>query len=641
MLPSVEDSWNNLTTLQKVALGLGIPASVTVLYILYRRYKESQEDIVTFIGQDEIEVDMKVPQDAVKLIIGRQGAVIKQLRKETGARIDLEDGDGEDMVGQRTLLICGHPVQVCKAKAMIHQILADNVQVTEKFYVPQQSVGRIIGRGGEVIRSICRQSRARVTCEKETSDQKPTLKRLITIQGNKKEVQEAKDLILEKVAEEEEFRKKIIASAATRQLRKQPAGIRKEEFKLSFPAGANLAGVSRNDNVTSLGHPKDETTQVGSMLSALSARLNETTPGRDKGTMTESLKSTLPKGLIEETNSGSAKGTRTESLENALPLGLKKGTRSESLENGLSTRLNSEANSETDNEPHEFSDDVSKFEIPSPDLSFQPDEHLEVCVSASENPNHFWIQILGSRTLHLDKLTKEMSQYYNTCDREDEVLSAQVGDIVAAPYTGEQSWYRARVLGFLENGNIDLYYVDYGDNGEFPLSTLRALRSDFLSLPFQAIECGLSEVAPVGTHWTEKSLDDFDRLTYCAQWKPLVAKICSYSQAGSSTRPSIKLYDAGSGKSIDIGEELIHLGHAVYQPHEEHRNSRDRSDLSVKEDSEKTLKNMLDDVTDASPGSFPTELLTRKPSEDMLELSDETSVSKNDDELVLLDDDSQ
>lgn len=46
--------------------------------------------------------------------------------------------------------------------------------------------------------------------------------------------------------------------------------------------------------------------------------------------------------------------------------------------------------------------------VPSPDLSFQPDEHLEVYVSTSENPHHFWIQILG-----LDKLTAEMSRFYN------------------------------------------------------------------------------------------------------------------------------------------------------------------------------------------------------------------------------------
>lgn len=47
---------------------------------------------------------------------------------------------------------------------------------------------------------------------------------------------------------------------------------------------------------------------------------------------------------------------------------------------------------------------------------------------------------------------------------------------MAAPYVGGSNWYRARVLGTLENGNFDLYYVDFGDNGEAPREALRALR---------------------------------------------------------------------------------------------------------------------------------------------------------------------
>lgn len=34
--------WNSLTALQKAALVLGIPAGATVLYILYRRFRESR-----------------------------------------------------------------------------------------------------------------------------------------------------------------------------------------------------------------------------------------------------------------------------------------------------------------------------------------------------------------------------------------------------------------------------------------------------------------------------------------------------------------------------------------------------------------------------------------------------------------------
>ncbi|XP_027564188.1 tudor and KH domain-containing protein isoform X2 [Neopelma chrysocephalum] len=75
-------------------------------------------------------------------------------------------------------------------------------------------------------------------------------------------------------------------------------------------------------------------------------------------------------------------------------------------------------------------------------------------------------------------------------------MSVSPGDIVAAPYPGDGQWYRARVLALLDNGHWDLYYVDFGDNGEAPQEALRTLRGDFLSLPFQAIECSLAGIRP-------------------------------------------------------------------------------------------------------------------------------------------------
>ncbi|XP_074927193.1 tudor and KH domain-containing protein isoform X2 [Chelonoidis abingdonii] len=489
--------WNNLTTLQKIALALGIPASATVMYILYRRYRESREERLTFVGEDDIEIEMKIPQEAVKLIIGRQGASIKQLRKETGARIDVE---AENSGGERVLLISGFPVQVCRAKAAIHQIMVDNAPVSEQFVVPQRAVGRIIGRGGETVRAICRSSGARVICEKET-DNALCLTRLISLSGTRKEVNAAKQLILEKLSEDDAFRKKLALSAAVRCLRKQPLGVRREDLgqqgELPRPSGEALC---------QLASPQQGAGDGGCLLAA------------------------------------------------------------EVPDQPQELRAESESPEEPVMEPSQA---VPMFEVPSPDFSFHADEHLEVYVSASENPSHFWIQIVGSRSLQLDKLTCEMSQYYGSSSQSPEFPNVRVGDIVAAPYADHGSWYRARVLGTLENGNLDLYYVDFGDNGEAPLEALRALRSDFLSLPFQAIECSLAGIAPAGEQWEEDALDEFDRLTCCAEWKPLLAKISSYVQSGACTWPRIQLYDTSDGQSLNIGEELVRLGHAVWCPQEE------------------------------------------------------------------------
>ncbi|ELV10730.1 Tudor and KH domain-containing protein [Tupaia chinensis] len=495
--------WTNLSTIQKVALGLGIPASATVAYILYRRYRESREERLTFVGEDDIEIEMRVPQEAVKLIIGRQGANIKQLRKQTGARIDV---DTEDVGDERVLLISGFPVQVCKAKAAIHQILTENTPVSEQLSVPQRSVGRII----------------------------------------------------EKVSEDEELRKRIAHSAETRVLRKQPISVRRQE-------------------VPEAGGPGELALQKNS---------------------SSSKRQTTPLAIPPHRGGGDVAVVRPKEDSWEKP-------NDDSFQK-------SEA---------QASPEMSMFEIPSPDFSFHADEYLEVYVSASEHPNHFWIQIIGSRSLQLDKLINEMTQHYENSLPED--LTVYVGDIVAAPLPANGSWYRARVLGTLENGNLDLYFVDFGDNGDCPLKDLRALRSDFLSLPFQAIECSLARIAPSGEQWEEEALDEFDRLTHCADWKPLVAKISSYVQTGISTWPKIYLYDTSNGKKLDIGLELVHKGYAIELP-EDMEENRAASDIlkDVATETDASLSSMITE-TKKSPGEIAHTL-------SCLSLSEAASMSGDD-----------
>ncbi|KAM5256726.1 tudor and KH domain-containing protein isoform 2-T2 [Ctenodactylus gundi] len=458
-MSSERTSWTSLSTIQKIALGLGIPASAAVAYILYRRYRESREERLTFVGEDDIEIEMRVPQEAVKLIIGRQGANIKQLRKQTGARIDV---DTEDVGDERVLLISGFPVQASGAK---------------------------------------------ITCDKE-SEGTLLLSRLIKISGTQKEVAAAKHLILEKVSEDEELRKRIAHSAESRVPRKQLISVRRDEIEPQL-YGAGDPALGKN-----------------------------TSSGKAQATAL-----TVP----------SYKGGGDMAV-----VGLREGSL-EKLDDNSLQKSGAQSSPET-----------SMFEIPSPDFSFHADESLEVYVSASEHPNHFWIQIIGSRSLQLDKLVREMTQHYENSLPED--LTVHVGDIVAAPLSTNGSWYRARVLGTLENGNWDLYFVDFGDNGDCPLKDLRALRSDFLSLPFQAIECSLARIAPAGEQWEEEALDEFDRLTHCADWKPLVAKISSYIQSGISTWPMIYLYDNSNGKKLDIGLELVRKGYAVQLPEDTEEN---------------------------------------------------------------------
>ena len=47
-----------------------------------------------------------------------------------------------------------------------------------------------------------------------------------------------------------------------------------------------------------------------------------------------------------------------------------------------------------------------------------------------------------------------------------------------------------------EDYEVDICFVDYGGYSRVPASCLRQIRADFMTLPFQAIECLLANVAP-------------------------------------------------------------------------------------------------------------------------------------------------
>ncbi|XP_034945745.1 tudor and KH domain-containing protein homolog [Chelonus insularis] len=194
---------------------------------------------------------------------------------------------------------------------------------------------------------------------------------------------------------------------------------------------------------------------------------------------------------------------------------------------------------------------------------------MEVYVSAVESPSRFWVQVVGEGTLALDSLVENMTAYYNNEDnREIHILKdISVGQMVAAKFSFDNCWYRAEVITLMENGLYEVYFVDYGDNEFVDENNILELRTDFLSLRLQAIECCLANVKPKDDEWSQEACNRFDVLTWAAQWKVLTAKVCGYKERvlgqGKSRRegspiPCMELFDkSNDNQEINIGKQLI------------------------------------------------------------------------------------
>ncbi|XP_059617572.1 tudor and KH domain-containing protein homolog [Phlebotomus argentipes] len=218
--------------------------------------------------------------------------------------------------------------------------------------------------------------------------------------------------------------------------------------------------------------------------------------------------------------------------------------------------------------------------------STNPDGQMEVYVSAIASPSKFWVQMIGPQCAELDHLVNTMTEYYDQSGSRElhKIREPYLGQIVAAMFKWDNKWYRAEVVAILPNefndGKVvlDIYFVDYGDSAYVETNEIFQLRTDFLTLRFQAIECFLANVKPASidnsTDWSPRSTRRFEELTHVAQWRKLLSRVVNYREKnpaseGTAKRegsplPGVELFDTtDDGEDINIGQELVAEGLAT------------------------------------------------------------------------------
>ncbi|XP_012282550.1 KH domain-containing protein akap-1 [Orussus abietinus] len=131
----------------------------------------------------------------------------------------------------------------------------------------------------------------------------------------------------------------------------------------------------------------------------------------------------------------------------------------------------------------------------------------DVLVCNIVRPNRLFVQLPTHPTYPaLRMLDENMTLLYNNTDSPPVPDELVRGMIVAA------KWYNQWVRVYIENpdpaGERHLVrFVDHGGYWTFSNSDMRSLRTDYLTLPFQAIEVFLSNVKPRNGEWTQEAYD--------------------------------------------------------------------------------------------------------------------------------------
>ncbi|XP_015126881.1 tudor and KH domain-containing protein homolog [Diachasma alloeum] len=192
----------------------------------------------------------------------------------------------------------------------------------------------------------------------------------------------------------------------------------------------------------------------------------------------------------------------------------------------------------------------------------------EVYVSATDSPSEFWVQVVGPGTLALDDLVKAMTDYYNNDESRElhTLIHISEGETVAARLTFDNCWYRAEITSFVGNGQYEVFFLDYGEHAVINVTDILELRTDFLSLRFQAIEFSLANVKPKDEEWSQEACDRFNELVHSAQWKVLIAKVRGFKERtsgqGTSRRegspiPCVDLFDRNDNLDLNVGKQLV------------------------------------------------------------------------------------
>lgn len=190
-------------------------------------------------------------------------------------------------------------------------------------------------------------------------------------------------------------------------------------------------------------------------------------------------------------------------------------------------------------------------------LSLPEGVSIDVVVSSIVDAGHIFIQ---QPTHPSFPSLERLNQFMIACYMQDGLVPQlprplEVGVICAAPMLN--GWYRAQISAVCEETDeCDIKYVDYGGFSRVQGSLLRQIRSDFMTLPFQACECYMANITPLQDeeYFSSEAANVLEELT---QGQMLQAQVVGRSEEGI---PYVHIYQINGEKVTLVNREMVNRG---------------------------------------------------------------------------------
>ncbi|CAH1406294.1 unnamed protein product [Nezara viridula] len=201
-------AWMLKSLIAFVALPILSICAATIYY--YHICDKEWEEYIKNIRKKEAEV--KIPLSCVGSLIGRAGTNIKELQERTKTKIFFKNIEGDQ--NYKICKIVGEKENVEEAKNLIIEFIDPKDSEALEMWVPQSAIGLIIGRCGDNIRKISLSTNTKITVDRyKVADSN---KKLVVIKGKSPNVAAAKELIENKIKEDDKKIKELVDSSQTR-----------------------------------------------------------------------------------------------------------------------------------------------------------------------------------------------------------------------------------------------------------------------------------------------------------------------------------------------------------------------------------------------------------------------------------------
>jgi A-kinase anchor protein 1 len=192
-------------------------------------------------------------------------------------------------------------------------------------------------------------------------------------------------------------------------------------------------------------------------------------------------------------------------------------------------------------------------------------------MTAIVSPAHFFIQMPETSTFqHFSRLENCMSHVYGKMqDRAPKVPSKSIEVGLVCVTKQNDKYYRIQIVSYdISTDCCEVKFLDYGGTEKIDTSEMLQIRQDFLNLPFQAVECYLSNVIPPPseTEWPFESIVYLEEIT---RGKTLSAREIGVAE---DSIPIVQLYitytdESGQLETRFVNKELVDKGAAQWVEH--------------------------------------------------------------------------